>query len=76
LPWLQVPPMVSVLLLPKHLPRQAQRLLSTAGSGPLWIKLWLTYKAEGITAKGYISDVTDEKQVQKLVADIEKDLGT
>ena len=33
------------------------------------------YKAEGIEAKGDISDVTDEKQVQKLVADIEKDLG-
>ena len=33
------------------------------------------YEKLGIAAKGYISDVTDEKQVQKLVADIEKDLG-
>ena len=33
------------------------------------------YKAEGITAKGYLCDVTDEKQVQALVAAIEKDLG-
>ena len=38
-------------------------------------KALAAYKAEGIEAKGYISDVTDEKQVQKLVADIEKDLG-
>nr|WP_302232397.1 gluconate 5-dehydrogenase [uncultured Blautia sp.] len=34
------------------------------------------YKAEGIDAKGYICDVTDEAQVQKMVADIEKELGT
>lgn len=34
------------------------------------------YKAEGIDARGYICDVTDEKQVQKMVADIEKELGT
>ncbi len=33
------------------------------------------YKAAGIDAKGYICDVTDEPGVQKLVADIEKDLG-
>src|SRR5574344_2445947 len=38
-------------------------------------KALAAYKAEGIDARGYISDVTDEKQVQKLVADIEKDLG-
>ena len=34
------------------------------------------YKAEGIDARGYICDVTDEAQVQKMVADIEKELGT
>lgn len=34
------------------------------------------YKAAGIDARGYIADVTDEAAVQKLVADIEKDLGT
>ena len=34
------------------------------------------YKAEGIDARGYICDVTDEEQVQKMVADIEKELGT
>ena len=33
------------------------------------------YKAAGVTARGYICDVTDEKQVQALVAAIEKDLG-
>jgi gluconate 5-dehydrogenase len=33
------------------------------------------YKADGIDARGYISDVTDEAQVAKLVADIAKDLG-
>ena len=34
------------------------------------------YKAKGIDAKGYICDVTDEEQVKKMVADIEKELGT
>ncbi len=34
------------------------------------------YKAAGIDARGYIADVTDEAAVQKLVANIEKDLGT
>ena len=33
------------------------------------------YRAKGIDAKGYICDVTDEAQVQKMVADIEKELG-
>jgi gluconate 5-dehydrogenase len=33
------------------------------------------YKAAGIDAKGYVCDVTDEPGVQKLIADIEKDLG-
>ena len=33
------------------------------------------YKAKGINAKGYICDVTDEEQVKKMVADIEKELG-
>lgn len=33
------------------------------------------YKADGIAAKGYISDVTDEVAVAKLMADIKKDLG-
>ena len=34
------------------------------------------YAQKGIDAKGYICDVTDEKQVQAMVADIEKELGT
>jgi gluconate 5-dehydrogenase len=34
------------------------------------------YEAKGIEAKGYIADVTDEQQVNDLVAAIEKDLGT
>jgi gluconate 5-dehydrogenase len=34
------------------------------------------YKAEGIDAKGYIADCTDEGQVKDLVGKIEKDLGT
>ncbi|MBS1180882.1 MAG: idnO [Proteobacteria bacterium] len=34
------------------------------------------YKAAGIDARGYIADVTDEPAVQKLVADIETDLGS
>ncbi len=33
-------------------------------------------KEAGIDARGYIADVTDEAAVQKLVADVEKDLGT
>ena len=33
------------------------------------------YKAKGIEAKGYICDVTNEADVQKMVADIEKELG-
>ena len=33
------------------------------------------YEAKGIDAKGYLCDVTDETQVQKMVADIEKELG-
>lgn len=34
------------------------------------------YQEKGIDAKGYICDVTDEKQVSDMVADIEKELGT
>ena len=34
------------------------------------------YKEKGIDAKGYIADVTDEKQVQQLVANVERDLET
>ena len=34
------------------------------------------YKAKGLEAKGYICDVTDEKQVAEMVADIEKTMGT
>ncbi len=33
------------------------------------------YEEKGIDARGYICDVTDEKQVQEMVADIEKELG-
>lgn len=34
------------------------------------------YAAKGIDAKGYICDCTKEDDVKKMVADIEKDLGT
>lgn len=34
------------------------------------------YKAAGIDAEGYICDVTDEPGVQKMIAEIEKDLGS
>lgn len=34
------------------------------------------YKAKGIDAKGYICDCTKEDEVKKMVADIEKELGT
>ena len=33
------------------------------------------YQAKGIEAKGYICDVTDEVQVQQMVAQIKEDLG-
>ncbi|MDO5338209.1 MAG: gluconate 5-dehydrogenase [Eubacteriales bacterium] len=33
------------------------------------------YEEKGISAKGYLCDVTDEKQIQKMVADIAQDLG-
>jgi len=34
------------------------------------------YAAEGIYAKGYYCDVTDEEQVTRMIAQIEQDLGT
>ena len=34
------------------------------------------YKEAGIEAKGYICDVTDEKAVDAMVAQIEKEVGT
>ena len=34
------------------------------------------YEKEGIDARGYICDVTDEAQIAQLVKDIERDLGT
>lgn len=34
------------------------------------------YKKLGIDAKGYLCDVTDETQVQEMVADVEKTLGS
>ncbi len=34
------------------------------------------YKEAGIDAKGYLCDVTDEKAVKEMVADIEKTIGT
>ena len=33
------------------------------------------YKAQGIDARGYIADVTDEAQVKELISKIEADLG-
>ena len=33
------------------------------------------YKAEGIEAKGYVCDVTNEEQVNAMVAQIEKEVG-
>lgn len=34
-----------------------------------------SYKADGIDAKGYVCDVTDENAVQQMVAQIEKEVG-
>ncbi|MBP8023248.1 MAG: gluconate 5-dehydrogenase [Paludibacter sp.] len=34
------------------------------------------YKADGIEAKGYVCDVTNEDQVNEMVATIEKEVGT
>ena len=34
------------------------------------------YAKEGIDAKGYVADVTDEAEVEQLVRDIERDFGT
>lgn len=34
------------------------------------------YAEKGIQAKGYLCDVTDEEQVQNMVTDIERELGT
>ena len=39
-------------------------------------KAMAAYRGKGIDAKGYICDVTDEAQVEKMVADIEKELGS
>ena len=39
-------------------------------------KALAAYKKDGIEAHGYICDVTKEDEVQKMVADIEKELGT
>jgi Dehydrogenases with different specificities (related to short-chain alcohol dehydrogenases) len=33
------------------------------------------YKAEGITAHGYVADVTNEEQVNAMVAQVEKEVG-
>ena len=38
-------------------------------------KALAAYKKDGIEAHGYICDVTKEDEVQKMVADIEKELG-
>ncbi len=35
-----------------------------------------SYKADGIDAKGYYCDVTNEEQVVEMIAQIEKDLGS
>lgn len=34
------------------------------------------YRKEGVDARGYIADVTEETQVKDLIAKIERDLGT
>lgn len=38
-------------------------------------KALAAYREKGIGARGYICDVTDEAQVQEMVADVEKKLG-
>ncbi len=53
-----------------------RRLRLTAEAGKHMDKAMADYKAKGIDARGYICDVTDEAQVEKMVADIEKELGT
>jgi gluconate 5-dehydrogenase len=39
-------------------------------------KALAAYKEKGIDAKGYLCDVTEETEVQKMVQDIERELGT
>lgn len=39
-------------------------------------KALAAYEEKGITAKGYICDVTDETQVTEMISDIEQELGT
>lgn len=39
-------------------------------------KALASYKEKGITARGYLCDVTNEDQVKTMVADIEKEWGT
>lgn len=39
-------------------------------------KALAAYEEKGISAKGYICDVTDETQVTKMIANIEQELGT
>ena len=39
-------------------------------------KALLAYEAEGIPAKGYVCDVTDESAVQAMITRIEKEVGT
>ncbi len=50
------------------------KLRLTAGVKNIWQRRWRTV-GRGVDAKGYLCDVTDETQVQKMVADIEKELG-
>ena len=52
------------------------RVAFNCGSEQNLAKALADYKEKGIDAKGYIADVTDEKQVQQLVANVERDLGT
>ncbi len=39
-------------------------------------KALASYKAEGITAHGYVCDVTDENAVKEMIEKIEKEVGT
>lgn len=64
----------SVLLWLLLLLRQVQNRVQRYQTGTV-DKGIAAYKAEGIEAKGYVCDVTNEEQVNAMVAQIEKEVG-
>ena len=60
----------------KALAKSGAKLAFNSSSQSSMEKGLAAYKADGIDAKGYVCDVTDEAAVIDLVAKIENDLGT